>query len=494
VEIDYLPSSSERILRVVKPYLYTYATFVKQRWIGRQVLEVYANEFGSFPKAYYSSAILEGRILVSGRLVDPEYALKSGEEVTHTVHRHEPAVSIYKPPNSVRILYESDTLLAVEKPATIPVHPCGGYNFNSIFHYLAEEFPRLKDHLFTVHRLDRLTSGVLIIAKTSTAAQELGKCIMDRDCEKLYLARVRGKFPTCAPPDKRWNTEELPVYGQINQIEGGIDAHELALGYWITNDDGERLDAKTAEDVFNSRTQVNDLVEITTPCKDSIKAKTEDMLWIHLACPTRISAPKTGKCAAGPVHLLNPKSCARIKKTIKPAQTSFSVLHYDSESDTTIVLAKPVTGRTHQIRLHLKYLGHVIANDVSYGGDMHFGDDIAREKCAAAKVEMDSMEFGSDAVTTDAPATKEEIRELSMFHREEGETLIKFITRTCVWCKRNGGIGHSKRSMLEFLVRSRGIWLHALQYTFKNTAGEKRTFCTQVPSWSLLDHGGLEPS
>ena len=53
MEIDYLPLSSERILRVVKPYLYTYATFVKQRWIGRQVLEVYANEFGSFPKVSF---------------------------------------------------------------------------------------------------------------------------------------------------------------------------------------------------------------------------------------------------------------------------------------------------------------------------------------------------------------------------------------------------------------------------------------------------------
>ena len=82
---------------------------------------------GSYPRSYYEAAIKAGRILVSGRKVNCDYKIKGGDELTHTVHRHEPAVGLADTSSDdpVRIVYEDETLVAVDKPATLPIHPCG---------------------------------------------------------------------------------------------------------------------------------------------------------------------------------------------------------------------------------------------------------------------------------------------------------------------------------------------------------------------------------
>ena len=82
---------------------------------------------GSYPRSYYEAAIKAGRILVSGRKVNCDYRIKGGDELTHTVHRHEPAVGLADTSSDdpIRIVYEDETLVAVDKPATLPIHPCG---------------------------------------------------------------------------------------------------------------------------------------------------------------------------------------------------------------------------------------------------------------------------------------------------------------------------------------------------------------------------------
>lgn len=202
-------SNDKRRVRIVHPYPYSYHTFAKSRWLGRQLIDVYHDEFGSYPKSYYEAAINAGRILVSGKQVTCDYLVKQGDELTHIVHRHEPAVGLchdvdnnddgteaQTPP--IHIIYEDDSLLVVEKPASMPIHACGAYNFNSLMEVLSYWKPDTygTGKLFTVHRLDRLTSGLVLIAKSSSLAKSLSKCIVERDnCQKLYLARVKGKFP-----------------------------------------------------------------------------------------------------------------------------------------------------------------------------------------------------------------------------------------------------------------------------------------------------------
>ena len=146
--------------------------------------------------------------------------------------------------------------------------------------------------------------------------------------------------------------------------------------------------------------------------------------------------------------------------------------------------------RTHQIRLHLQYLGHPIGNDPNYGGEMHFGDPLAKEMCEKAQEIIKTYNSNSsnpsrsvDITTTDTPASEKEIIKVGVgVHKQkENESLLQFITRTCVWCNRNKG---EDRTVLEFLIRSQGIWLHALQYQMEGPEG---TICyrTDFPEWSV---------
>ena len=336
----------QRRIRVIKPYPFTFATFAKARWVGRSILDVYVMEFGSYPKSYYESAIVEGRILVSGTKVTCDYKVKGGDELSHVVHRHEPAVSICEGDGTsstttttrtddqemVKVVHHDEQIIVVDKPSTLPVHPCGGYNFNSLFHILATQDPSLEGKLYTVHRLDRLTSGLTIVAKTTQVAQVLGKCISDREnCNKIYLARVKGQFPKLAPQADKLKFDadvDVNVAPFLNgETHPGMDGSfstkdKSSKGYWITDVKNRIIDSATLDDVFDSRLDISNLG------KDG-NISGQMVSWLHLACPCEIICHKNGVCKAG---------------SGKPAQTAFAVIGYDSKTDSTIVLAKPSTG------------------------------------------------------------------------------------------------------------------------------------------------------
>eukprot|EP00049_Salpingoeca_infusionum_P020377 m.363968 g.363968 ORF g.363968 m.363968 type:complete len:499 (+) comp24905_c0_seq1:66-1562(+) len=187
-------------LRRIPPYDYTFECYVKGRWFNRPLLEVFSKEFQAQSPAAYKAAIEAGRITVNGRQVSPDHILRNGQTVCNAVHRHEPPVCA----DPIPILYEDDTLLAVNKPSSIPVHPCGRYRHNTVIALLGHEYN--KWNLLTCHRLDRLTSGLLIFAKTKAKAQELERCMKERIVQKMYICRVVGRFPQgrveCSEPIK----------------------------------------------------------------------------------------------------------------------------------------------------------------------------------------------------------------------------------------------------------------------------------------------------
>ena len=561
-----------RRVRIIQPYPFRFATFAKARWVGRTLVDVYSREFGSYPESYYVSAIKAGRILVSGRRVDCDYVVKGGDELMHTVHRHEPAVGLAEgiegdPP--IEIVHESESLLVVDKPSTLPIHPCGGYNFNSLFEVLSnwrqDRFGQGK--LFNVHRLDRLTSGLVVVAKSSQYARTLSNCIMERDgCEKIYLARVKGRFPlglstaekqglrykreiVCGdddgsvPPTKRSRTDVGPPCrnGEVDpgsNWSGGLSIsltnseekrgqsckdlqpNIAGLGYWFTDSNGIVQDeSTTAARCMADQCQGSTLESMLTmtigpdpqtSCQGAPEKSTS--LWLNFACPCRIASHKNGVCEAG--DFSNLKEAER--KGIKPAQTSFAVLAYDSVSDTTLIVAKPITGRTHQIRLHLQHLGHPIANDHCYGGEMWFGDDTGKEAYNTSREWLDRLDRGSgtgdarklapdNSTNADTPATEAELYHAAANRqRLEGETMFDFIASTCVWCQRCRGVDDMnsssvmskeendtaifQRTLMEYLVRSQGIFLHALQYnlkTVKEDEGEETLrYRTKLPPWA----------
>lgn len=390
----------------------------------------------------------------------------------------------------------------------------GGYHLNSLFQIIMSFRPDLKDRLFAVHRLDRLTSGLVIIAKSSAVAKELGISIRDRTCEKFYLARVRGKFPLNASKshycsqkrsqekgsDDNNNNKnndvsntESDMMKEINHVVpvDGVRNDEAASEYWICSNDNNCSD--TSENVMKSLFSKCDEMVSQRSNKDAVYELKQELdrrnegdvgrYFLEIACPCKISSHKDGVCIVSekPVSAINEEGW-------KPAQTRFYVVAYDETTDTTVLLAKPITGRTHQIRLHLQFLGHPIANDPNYGGDLFYANELGKTNCEKAqsvllKSHHDSSNGDTDSGLkriSDTPATEAEIRKCGDFIRLPNETLVDYVKRTCVWCNRRKD--EASRNVLELRTRSHGIWLHALSFKY----GSTRYSTQNIPSWALF--------
>lgn len=521
--------SNKQWLLHLDPYAYTFESFAKSRWVGRTILDVYTDEFKSYPSSYYKEAIQQGRIQIihkscpSPVTVCCDYEIQGSDVLVHTVHRHEPSVMIHNDQSPfISIVSETEDILAVDKPATLPVHPCGGYHQNSLIPLLErtlyDDYAESKN-LFTVHRLDRLTSGLVILAKRSDVARTWAQAILKREaCTKIYLARVKGKFPSNLNLPRI--TTELPKNGEwpSNSLDGTVESlrRRYAHGYWITlqsaNSNGDQTRPTFSDmslDEFRATSNGVQTWLSSLSCSDLSFTPSEGvrMPWLHVACPVRVVDFKDGGCESGTFDHIDDDL---YRRNVKSAQTSFAVIRYDAESDSTVVLCRPSTGRTHQIRLHLQATGHPIANDPNYGGELWYGNPEGKRTCEMAQNELnqavaiqpardertDSDNRAQDDCgftslnrtkclsTKDVPATDVEVEQMARAapRNETGESLEDFMERTCVWCARCRGQPLTERSRLEFLVRSPGIWLHALQYEIR-VDGLATSFRTQIPSW-----------
>jgi len=116
-------------LRFVKRYSHEFTTFAKRRWVGQTLLTVFSNEFKAFSSQYYKDAINDGRISVNKKTVNAEkYLLKEGDKIVHTTIREETPVIADLPV----VLHEDDKIIVVNKPSSVPVHPCGNFKYNSL--------------------------------------------------------------------------------------------------------------------------------------------------------------------------------------------------------------------------------------------------------------------------------------------------------------------------------------------------------------------------
>eukprot|EP01063_Lacrimia_lanifica_P018827 TRINITY_DN2577_c1_g1_i9.p2 TRINITY_DN2577_c1_g1~~TRINITY_DN2577_c1_g1_i9.p2 ORF type:complete len:296 (+),score=116.83 TRINITY_DN2577_c1_g1_i9:49-888(+) len=231
-----------RGLRCVRPYWYDLETHVKGRWVGRTLLDVFLKEFPHHSEAYYKTAIELGRILIDGWETSAEHKVQHNEKLTHSLHRHEyPVLDL-----PVKILAESDRFYAVDKPASIPVHPCGRYAQNTLVSILRNE-QGMAGVLHPVHRLDKVTSGVLLFAKSPKDAEAVGQLLRkeesknapeaDRKVIKEYVARVVGAFPkgkivceyaVCCTDAKRGTMRSI-IPSEASQAVPEGDAELLAM-------------------------------------------------------------------------------------------------------------------------------------------------------------------------------------------------------------------------------------------------------------------------
>jgi 23S rRNA pseudouridine1911/1915/1917 synthase len=143
-------------------------------------------------------SIEDGDVLISGRTAAKgSYKLRAGDQVELEIPA--PPSSDFTPEDiPLRIIYEDDSLVVLDKPAGLVVHPAAGVSTGTLANALAFHFQKLSTHAGAtrpgiVHRLDRDTSGLMVVAKTASAHEHLSDQFRAREVFKSYVALAHGR-------------------------------------------------------------------------------------------------------------------------------------------------------------------------------------------------------------------------------------------------------------------------------------------------------------
>jgi 23S rRNA pseudouridine1911/1915/1917 synthase len=148
-------------------------------------------------RARLQRLIEDGDVLVGGRLAKSSYKLRAGDEIE--VELTPPPSTNFTPENiPLEIVYEDDDLVVVNKPAGLVVHPAAGIHGGTLANALAFHFGQLSQHAGPVrpgivHRLDKDTSGLMVVAKQESAHENLQDQFRARTVFKSYVALVHGR-------------------------------------------------------------------------------------------------------------------------------------------------------------------------------------------------------------------------------------------------------------------------------------------------------------
>ena len=140
--------------------------------------------------------IKDGHVRVAGREAKPNQPVKTGQQIAIDIP--EPVAAAPQPePLPLSILYQDREIVVVDKPAGMVVHPAAGHASGTLVNALLHHIPDLSGiggerRPGIVHRLDRGTSGLMVVAKHDAAHEELARQFRDREVEKEYVALVWG--------------------------------------------------------------------------------------------------------------------------------------------------------------------------------------------------------------------------------------------------------------------------------------------------------------
>ena len=160
-------------------------------------LDVFLAEIQSeFSRSRLKKLIEQGHALVNDSPSQAKYKLKRGDKITLNIPELS-ASKIQAEKISLKIIYEDKVMLAVNKPAGMVIHPAPGHNRGTLVNALLNHCSDLSgiggiERPGIVHRLDKDTSGVVLVAKNETAHRNLALQFKNRKIKKTYLALVRG--------------------------------------------------------------------------------------------------------------------------------------------------------------------------------------------------------------------------------------------------------------------------------------------------------------
>lgn len=188
------------------------------------------------PRSLVTEAHKRGDVLVNGAAVKPSHPLELGDRLEYDVLLREPLVATPEDID-IPILYEDEDVLVVDKPAGMVTHPAHGATSGTLVNALLAHVGTLPgDELRPglVHRLDRDTSGLLVVAKTPDALSALGIAMKARQIKREYLGLVHGI------PEHANGTVEGPI---------GRDPHNR-LKYAIVRDGRPAITHYTVHETF----------------------------------------------------------------------------------------------------------------------------------------------------------------------------------------------------------------------------------------------------
>ncbi len=145
-------------------------------------------------RSLVAAAVKAGNVRVNGAAIKASYPLETGDRLEFEVAERQPLI-VTPEEIDIPILYEDDELLVVDKPAGMVTHPAHGATSGTLVNALLAHIPELPGDALRpglVHRLDRDTSGLLVVAKTNEALSALGIAMKARRIHREYLGLVHG--------------------------------------------------------------------------------------------------------------------------------------------------------------------------------------------------------------------------------------------------------------------------------------------------------------
>jgi 23S rRNA pseudouridine1911/1915/1917 synthase len=165
---------------------------------GKRLDHFLQEKISGYSRARLQSWIKEGRALIDGGPAKPSHLLKPGERIEFSLSGI-PSLRADPEDLPIQILYEDPAVVAIDKPAGLVVHAGAGTHSGTLVNRLVHHFQSLSGvggelRPGIVHRLDKETSGVLLVARTDPAHRALAEQFAGRSVEKTYLALVHGRL------------------------------------------------------------------------------------------------------------------------------------------------------------------------------------------------------------------------------------------------------------------------------------------------------------